>query len=161
MSDSKKELRVLDCRASDHRYLHKDFHGALCYSIKYLDETHGPEATRSYLRRVGENNYKPLIRELRAEGLPALERHWNKVFEMEGGRFEMHYEGSTLVLQVLECPAISHLKKIGQLFTDRYCETTVVVNESLCGSSGYAASCEYQPGEGRCVQKFWKQEGMR
>ncbi len=38
MTDQEK-IKVLDCKASDNEYLHKDFHGALCYAIKYLDST--------------------------------------------------------------------------------------------------------------------------
>jgi hypothetical protein len=158
MTDSVRKLKVLDCQASDHEYLHKDFHGALCYSIRYLDENFGPEATEEYLRDVGRNNYKALVRRLTESGLPALERHWREVFTREGGKFRMEYEGDTLVLTVDECPAIAHLKRTGQLFTTRYCETTGIVNETICQQAGYLASCVYKPGEGKCVQKFWKRK---
>jgi hypothetical protein len=155
MNDSGK-LKVLDSGGGDHEYLHKDFHGALCYSIRYLDENLGLEATEQYLRDVGRKNYKGLVQRLRQEGLPALAQHWREVFTREGGKFRMEYEGDTLVLTVEECPAIAHLKKTGQLFTTRYCETTVVVNETICEQAGYSSSCIYEPGEGKCVQKFWK-----
>ena len=52
----------------------------------------------------------------------------------------MHYEGEVLVLTVERCPAIAHLKRREQLFTDRYCETTVVVNEAVCQQAGYRCS---------------------
>jgi hypothetical protein len=154
--DLNKALRVLDCKATEHAYLHKDFHGALCYAIKYLDDNYTPEATREYLTGVGRNCFAPLSENLKAEGLPALEKHWNEIFTKEGGQFTLEYRDKVLVLTVYECPAIAHLKKIGQLFTPRYCETTVVVNETVCGAAGYACSTQYQPGEGRCVQMFWK-----
>ncbi|MFB3903700.1 MAG: hypothetical protein ACE15E_09625 [Acidobacteriota bacterium] len=157
MSSPEHKLKVLDCQASDHEYLHKDFHGALCYSIRYLDENFGPEATTQYLRDVGRKNYKRLVESLRREGLPALERHWRAIFTREGGKFRMEYEGDVLVLTVEECPAIAHLKKSGQLYTTRYCETTVAVNDTICEQAGYFASCSYEPGEGTCVQKFWKE----
>jgi hypothetical protein len=41
--------KVLERSASDNRYLHKDFYGALCYVIKYLDETLGYYAVTRYL----------------------------------------------------------------------------------------------------------------
>lgn len=151
-------LKVLDCRAQDHEYLHKDFHGVLCYSIKYLDDNFGPEATEQYLRRVGRNVYGPLIAALHAEGLDALERHWRDIFTREGGGFTLRREDGALVLEVSECPAVCHLKKTGQLYTERYCESTVVVNDTICGEAGYKASCRYEPGQGKCVQKFWKGE---
>jgi hypothetical protein len=156
MVDSKEVLRVLDCKAADHVYLHKDFHGALCYGIKYLDDHYGAKATSEYLRQVGRSYFAPLSQQLRAGGLAALEKHWNAVFTKEGGRFTLERQGEVLVLTVHECPAIAHLKKINQLFTPRYCETTVVVNETICSEAGYACSTDYEPGAGRCVQKFWK-----
>jgi len=156
MLDPHEGLRILDCQATDHEYLHKDFHGALCYGIKYLDDHYGPEATANYLRQVGRSCYAPLSERLKNEGLSALERHWNQIFTKEGGQFTLEYQDGMLVLTVHECPAIAHLKKINQLFTPRHCETTVVVNETICGDAGYRSTCKYEPGEGRCVQRFWK-----
>ncbi len=156
MLDSHEGLRILDCKATDHEYLHKDFHGALCYGIKYLDDHLGPEATAEFLRQVGRSYYTPLSRQLKDEGLSALERHWRDVFTKEGGKFSLEFKDGVLTLTVHECPAIAHLKKINRLSTPRFCETTVVVNETICGEAGYKCSCQYEPGEGRCVQKFWK-----
>ena len=156
MADSKELVRILDCKAAEHEYLHKDFHGALCEGIRYLDETYGEAATEKYLRQVGRSYYGPLSQQLRTEGLAALEKHWQEVFSKEGGKFNLTYQEGVLVLTVQECPAIAHLKKINQLVTERFCETTVVVNETICGEAGYACSCQYEPGKGKCVQKFWK-----
>jgi hypothetical protein len=149
--------RVLDCRASDNVYLHKDFHGALCYSIQYLDERYGEEATKAYLTQVGETFFAPLSEALKRDGLSALEKHWQQIFSLEEGSISLEYEGDVLVLKVKECPAITHLRSRGQLYTDRYCETTVVVNEAVCRGAGYACSCTYEPGQGQCVQRFWKE----
>ena len=152
--------QILDCKLSDNEYLHMDFHGALCYSIYYLDAKYGQEATRRYLRQVGRTCYAPLSERLRAEGLPALDRHWQRVFAQEGGSFSLHYEDEMLVLTIERCPAIAHLKQRDQLFTERYCETTVVVNETICQTAGFGCSCQYEPGQGRCVQKFWQESDV-
>ena len=136
--------------------MHRDFHGALCYAIRYLDETFGPEATAQYLRQVGRENFKPLADDLKKRGVVALENHFKRIFELEGGEAQFKCEKNQLTIEVSKCPAISHLKSNGQLFTDRYCETTVNVNHSICEAAGYECSCEYAAGEGKCVQKFWK-----
>jgi predicted ArsR family transcriptional regulator len=157
--DSPVGLRVLDCKAGEHDYLHKDFHGALCYGIKYLDDHYGPEATAEFLRQVARSYYAPLSEQLKKEGLAAIEKHWREIFTKEGGKFSLEYQDGALVLTVHECPAIAHLRLTNQLFTPRFCETTVVVNETICGEAGYMSSCQYEPGEGRCVQRFWKSKG--
>ena len=157
MVESGTNKKVLDCKASDNPYLHKDFHGALCYAIQYLDETFGEDATTEYLQQVGRTAFSPLIDQLKREGLAALEKHWRKIFTEEDGEFTLTYEGDTLVLTVQQCPAVAHLKKIDKFSTDRFCQTTVVVNETICREAGFRCSCEYVPGQGRCVQKFWKE----
>jgi len=159
MTEPRKSTKVLDCRASDNPYLHKDFHGALCYAIKYLYENFGPEATAEYLGQVGRTYFAPLAERLEREGLTALERHWRDVFTREGGKFSLGYDRDTLVVTVSECPAIAHLKARGWFFTERFCETTVVINETVCGAAGYECSCRYEPGRGKCVQKFRKARG--
>jgi hypothetical protein len=158
MSD---KIKVLDCRQSDNEYLHKDFYGALCYAIKYLDEKFGQAATAEYLKQVGRETFTPLIEELKKDGLIALERHFKRIFKLEGGQAEFKYQNEKLTIEVSKCPAILHLKSIGQLHTDRYCETTVNVNSAICHEAGYECSCKYEPGKGKCIQKFWKKELSR
>jgi len=156
---SKESYKVLERNSSNNKYLHKDFQGALCYAIKYLDETFGPGAVSEYLKQVGRETFSPLITALKRDGLIALERHFKYIFELEGGQAEFKREDNCLVINVSKCPAIAHLKSTGQLFTERYCETTVNVNITICDMAGYQCSCEYKPGLGCCSQKFWRKEG--
>lgn len=155
-----KKNKVLNFSASENTYLHKDFHGALCYAIKYLDEEYGPAATTRYLKQVGKTCFARLARSLKRQGLSVMEEHLKYIFSAEQGIFDIRYDGAVLVLNVKKCPAISHLIKTKQLFTTRYCESTVVVNEQICKTAGYKCSCQYKPGEGICVQKFWKDKGI-
>ena len=144
--------------ASDNEYMHKDFHGALCYAIKYLDDNYGQGATKEYLQQVARAYFVPLTENLKTQGLEALEGHWRDVFTREGGKFDIGYEDNKLVLKVTQCPAIAHLKEKNMLYTDRYCLTTVVVNKTICQEAGYDCSCEYEAGTDRCIQKFWKEQ---
>lgn len=157
MTTPKKEPKVIDCQASDHEYLHQDFHGALCYGIKYIADKFGAQALTAYLQRVARTFYAPLIEQLKQQGLPALEKHWREIFTTEHGDFQLEYDNDTLVLTVNRCPAVCHMKEHGQFCTDQYCQTTVIVNETICADAGYRCSCNYQPGAGQCVQKFWQE----
>lgn len=158
--ENKETKRVLKGTSQNARYLHRDFHGALCYGIKYLDDIYGSQATSDYLRQMACEVYAPLIEAVKNKGLEALRQHWDKVFSLENGEFELFYEGEKLVLIVTKCPAVSHLKEIGQFFTHRFCETTVITNETICSQSGCKCTCDYEPGFGRCVQKFWKDNNI-
>lgn len=150
-------VKVIDCKQTDHHYLHKDFHGALCYAIKYLDDNFGQQATEEYLEQVGKTYFKPLSEKLKKEGLKVLEDHWRKIFATEGGQYRLFYQDQTLVLEVHQCPAIHHLQQRHLFFTDRYCQATVVVNNTICQAAGYKCACQYQPGKGKCIQTFWKE----
>ena len=86
-----------------------------------------------------------------------MEKHWRDLFDLEGGKIKLYYDDPVLVLEVKECPAVTHMKERGVFFTDRFCESTVVLNEAICHSAGYQCSCEYEPGQGKCVQRFWKE----
>ncbi len=151
-----KGIKVLELKSSDNEYLHKDFHGALCYAIKYLDDKFGCRTTADYLQQVGIEVFSPLIAEIKKEGLTAIERHFKKIFEIEAGQAEFELQNNQLKITVLKCPAVSHLLATKQLFTERYCQTTVHINNAICQAAGFECSCDYKPSEGRCVQKFWR-----
>jgi len=136
--------------------VHKDFHGALSAGIQFVLDRHGPEALAEFLDQVAANVYRPLIERIRQEGLKALEEHWRRIFELEGGDYSLEYESETLVLRVERCPAIHHMKEHGYAIADRFCESTRVVNEGICRRAGCACSVEYDQEAGTCVQKFWR-----
>jgi hypothetical protein len=152
----KEQPKILDQKTSDNEYLHKDFHGVLCYAIKYLDEYFGPESTEEYLKQVGNTYFSLLSDQLTKNGLPVIEKHFRDVFKKGKGNASFEYDKDILKIIVHSCPAITHLKKSKQLFTERFCESTVVVNEVICNNAGFRSSCVYQPGRGACIQKFWK-----
>jgi hypothetical protein len=159
MSKNSDKIKVIDKKASDNVYLHKDFHGSLCYAIKYVDEKFGHDATEEYLRRVGSTYFAPLSEKLKKDGLTALKEHFEKIFDLEQGEYEINIspDGSEMTLTITKCPAILHLLSKNMLFTDRHCETTRIVNQTICQNAGYTAECDYEPGKGKCVQRFRKE----
>ena len=134
--------------------LHKDFHGALSFSVRYLRERYGEKELRLYLKQVARNVYGPLVARVRKGGLKALRDHWRRVFTVEGGKFRQTLRGDTLVLEVKECPAIAHMRKNGYEVDRSFCLTTAVVNEEICRRAGLGFEVEYDTVHGRCVQKF-------
>jgi hypothetical protein len=98
---------------------------------------------------------------LKARGLAALREHWRRIFTLEGGVFSfrtLRRKGPTLELRVRRCPAIHHMKKMGYVIADRFCEGTRIVNEEICCAAGYECSIEYEQSKGRCVQQFWRKK---
>jgi len=138
--------------------VHKDFHGALSFGMQFLEAQYGEEALRAFFQGLANTVYKPLADDLRARGLEALREHWQRVFSLEEGEFELQMEGETLRLSVHACPALCHMRAHGYAVAEHFCEHTRLVNEAVCRAAGYAASVEYDQSAGRCLQRFWRVE---
>ena len=77
--------QIMRRTASDNQYLHRDFHGALSVGIEFLHEQYGEDAVRDYLWQFARAFYAPLTELLEERGLVALEEHFRKIYELEGG----------------------------------------------------------------------------
>ena len=138
--------------------VHKDFHGALSYGIQFLVDNYGMDGLKKYLRGLAKSVYAPLAKDLKADGLGAIRKHYEDIFMLEGGKFEFREEDDTLVFDVKECPAIAHMKAQGYEISPHFCEHTRILNEAICNEAGYSSSVDYNQEEGRCVQRFWKEK---
>lgn len=148
---------IMERRASDNVYLHRDFHGALSTGIEYLHATFGPDAVRDYLRKFALSYYAPLREALMTEGLPALKRHFERMYEIEGGDTSIALEGDELVVTVTLCPAVAHMRSHGYPVARLFRETTVTVNDAICEGTPYEAETTgYDDGTGACVQRFYR-----
>ncbi|GMV92840.1 MAG: hypothetical protein AMXMBFR82_26180 [Candidatus Hydrogenedentota bacterium] len=136
--------------------VHKDFHGALSYAFEFLESNYGEDGLRDFLDRLGDTVYKPLVLDLKARGLPALEDHWRRIMDLEGGEYTLRMDGDTLVLDLRACPAVHHMRAHDYRVSEHFCEHTRIVNEAICRRAGYQATVEYDQDKGRCVQRFRK-----
>jgi len=105
--------QVMRRSAGDNEYRHRDFHGALSAGIEYLHEHYGDDAVREYLWQFARTFYAPLTEALRARGLVALEEHFRKVYDLEGGAAQFHRSEDELRIEVVACPAVTHVRKQG------------------------------------------------
>jgi len=138
--------------------VHKDFHGALSFGLAFVESQYGEEGMAEFLESLADSVYAPLVRDIRAGGLAALEEYWRKVFEWEEGDVDIALEDGVLTLAVNRCPAIAHMKEYGYAIAPHFCEHTRIVNEAICRAAGYAASVEYDQDAGRCTQTFRRAE---
>lgn len=143
--------------ASDNEYLHKDFHGALSTGIEYLHRNFGEDAVREYLRDFSRSFYAPLMKEVKEQGLSALKDHFEQMYKIEGGSVRISCTEDELIIQVEECPAVSHMRKHGYKVAELFFETSRTVNETLCEGTPLAAELlNYDQETGRCVQRFYR-----
>ncbi len=150
---------IMHRAASDNAYLHKDFHGALSAGIEYLHETYGDEAVRQYLRQFARAFYSPLTHSLADRGLIALEEHFRKVYEIEGGAVRFERSASELRIEVEACPAVMHMREHGYSVARLFRETTESVNQAICEGTPFAAELvAYEEETGRSVQRFYRRD---
>lgn len=136
--------------------VHKDFHGALSYAFEFLEAQYGEDGLRDFLTRLADTVYAPVVQDLRDRGLPALEAHWRHIMDLEEAEYTLEMESDTLVLDVLQCPAVSHMRTHNYRVSEHFCEHTRIVNDAICRRAGYEATVEYDQEKGRCVQRFRK-----
>ena len=150
---------VMDRRAADNRYLHKDFHAALNCGIRYLGERFGEEAVRDYLYDFSRQWYAPLRRALLDEGLAAVARHIIESHRVEGVEIRAERSADELVLTIPACPAVMHMRSRGEEPSPLFVETTLTVNRALCDETPYEFELlEYDVETGRSVQRFFRRE---
>ena len=141
--------------AAENRYLHRDFHGALSAGIEYLHRRYGPGAVREYLCGFAASVYAPLREDLKRRGLLALEEHFARIYELEGGTVRFRRTGDELTIEVAACPAVTHMRRQGYPVAEMFVETTRTVNEAICEGTPFVAELlEYDPQTGRSIQRF-------
>jgi hypothetical protein len=147
--------QIMDRRAADNPYLHKDFHSALNCGIAYLHEHFGEQAVRDYLRDFTLHWHGPLRQRLVAEGLGALRRHFETICGVEGASVRFEQTADELVVYTDACPAVLHMRSRGDVVSPLFSETTRTVNEALCEDTDYIAELvAYDPQNGRSIQRF-------
>jgi len=150
---------IMNKRASDNEYLHKDFHGALSAGLEYLHEKFGADSVKEYLRQFTASFYAPLIERLKKDGLIALKEHFEKIYAIEGGEIKVTFSEDELVIMVKACPAVMHMRRNGYPVARLFSETIKTVNETICEVTPFAAELvEYDKETGLSIQRFYRRE---
>lgn len=148
---------VMTRTASQNTYLHKDFHGALSVGLIYVQEHFGDDAVREYLRDFAHAFYAPLKASLRERGLIALKEHFGKIYSLEDGDVAFKLADDELIIDVKECPSVTHMRSHNYTVSPLFHETTRTVNEVICEGTPFA--CEmvsYDEQTGRHVERFYR-----
>lgn len=144
-------------RYRDGGNLHLDFHGATCSTIDYIIETFGREAMQEIFDATGTEVYKAINTGLKNGDFSELYEFWEYYFEREKAVFELKKSADGAVLTIHECPAITHLRKLGMPFKECYCEQTRMLNHGLCKGTPYEITTE-KTAENSCRQILRRRE---
>ena len=145
-------------RYQEDNELHLDFHGTTNTTLNYIAENYGVEALKEILRKTGRDVYKSIHEKLVKGDASELLEHLNWFYFREKGKYQLTVEENKIVLEVFECPAIRHLRKLGLESSPHVCLQTSEVNAGMCENSPWRSEVQVL-GEGHCIQTFTKDAG--
>ena len=150
-------LEVMDRRAADNEYLHRDVHGALSSARIYLEEHFGAEGLRDYLRRFALSYYAPLREDIRERGLIAIADRLRAIYDLEGADYSLQMGADELLVEVRACPAVAHMRASGYAVAPQWRETVRTVHEAICEGSPWGFELlEYCEETGANRQRFFR-----
>ena len=151
--------QTLTRKASDNTYYHKDFHIAINFGIEYLHEKFGKEAVKEYLVQFADAYYSPFKKELKEKGLIAIKEHYEKIYQIEGAKFDLSFSSDELVIRLFASPAVMHIKSKGQRVSTLFNETVLTVNKTICRNTFYDVEMiDYNEENGGYQLRFHRRE---
>lgn len=153
------EKQVIDIKAEDNEYLHKDFHITGDNGLEYVGMKYGDNGVREYLTRFAKAFYKPLFDAYRKKGLKALMEQQQKLYEAEKMPEVFHAEldDDCLTVTVDRCPGVTFMKERGKTPSRWYKELTNTVNMAIADELDLGFSLEYYNEEdGSCKYRYFR-----
>ncbi len=157
-ADCKGEKLVMDVKASDNEYFHRDFHISGERGLRYVGEKYGDAAVVDYLTRFTKAYYSVLIGEIKEKGLSAMKEHIEKIYTIEKApeNVKCTLTDKDLYVVVSECPGVKYMKESGYEPSQWYIEDTRTVNRVIAEESGYGFELIfYNPENGAAEYRFF------
>lgn len=144
-------------RYQENNELHLDFHGTTNTTLNYIAEKFGVDALKMILRKTGREVYRSIREKLTVGDASELIEHLNWFFYREKGKYQLTVSENEIILEVFECPAIRHLKKLGLKVSDYACLQTTEVNAGMCEGTPWKSEVKVLE-SGHCIQTFRKEK---
>lgn len=150
---------VMDRKAADNKYLHRDFHVSGDVGVSYVGRLYGDNGVREYLTTFATRFYAPLAERVRAEGLKPLEEHILGIYEIEeaSDAVSTTRTDDELRVRVSYCPAVRFMKAAGHTPSKWYVELTRTVNMTIADQAGLGFEMiSYREEDGAAEYRFFR-----
>lgn len=136
-----KDTKIMDRKASENEYFHRDFHSSLNMGVDYLGKNYGIAAVKEYLEIYTRNVYTPVIAAIQTQGLSAIADKIRDTYKKEKAEdvLTTNQTESMLEVHISACPAVTHLKNTGREVSDWFRYTT----ETVMAVLAQAANCHF------------------
>ena len=135
------DTEIMDRKASENEYFHKDFHSSMNMGIHYVGTHYGMEGVQEYLTRFARNVYHMVIDDVKTRGLVAVEEKIKDTYMKEKQpqvlETKMSSDNLTLSIKVKYCPGVKHLEDTGREVSEWYRYTTEIVMKTIANDAGY------------------------
>jgi len=148
---------IMDRKASENEYFHRDFHSSMNNGVEYLGRNYGPDVVCDYLTRFTRDVYGKRIEAVRKEGLSALAEQIRETYVREKAEdvLTLTLTPDHLSVSISSCPAVRHLRSTGRVVSEWYRCTTEVVMDVLAKESGLRFTMDsYDPETGAAEYHF-------
>ena len=148
------EKLVMERRAYDNKYLHRDFHATLDIGMAYLGDRFGEEQVDRYIAQYVETRYQPMT-------LQELQSYFISIYKAEEAEdaLETKLQGNRLAVKIAWCPGLRYLNAHGGASKWFYKTTTVLYSElaKRCGLEFKLIA--YDTASGKAEFEFCGREG--
>lgn len=151
------DTEIMDRKAAQNEYFHRDFHSSMNMGIEYIGEHYGLAGVKEFLTKYTEHVYKPVIAAMKANGLSALRAKIEDTYRKEKATDVLTFEqeANSLHVAVRECPAVRHLHDTGRIVSKWYRYTTEYVMAALAEQGGFRFTMEaYDEATGAASYRF-------
>jgi len=153
-----EDLKVVDLKTEDNKYLHRDFHLLGDNALAYCAEKHGYDALIGFLNAYVTNYYSPQIKDIQKRGLIALKEWIEDVYEREEASDLLHTELSdnSLTVTIDKSPVIEYMHSLGQEPSKYYIEETRTLYKAIADACGFDFELAYYNEDGATKFTFLK-----
>lgn len=132
-----ENTEIMDRKAGDNEYFHRDFHSSMNMGVDYLGKKYGVRAVEEYLTRYTKNVYGKEIADIKENGLAAIEKKIRDTYKKEKAEDVLNIvrEGNKMTVFVSYCPAVKHLRATGREVSKWYRFTTETVMSVLADAA--------------------------
>ena len=149
---------VIDMKAEDNKYLHRDFHLSGDLALKYCGEKFGDDAVVDFLKDYTEHFYSPQIEDINNRGLIALKEWIEQIYEIEESSHVLDTQlcENELAVTISKSPVIEYMRSLGQAPSKYYIEETRTLYAAIADACGLNFELEYYNEDGGTKFSFFK-----
>lgn len=130
-----------------------DFYFGINATFRFILRECGKQGFIRWLQEMGQDYFRPVNRQWRDGGLPAVARYWRDFFAAEpNAEVQVHESADGVTIEVKRCPAIHHLRAGKRDIVPCFCQHCHYLNQARAECAGLSMTVE--GGNGQCTHRY-------